>query len=160
MSDSLTTYLHDHLAGSHFAVELLETLCERSGEDPLVAFTAALLSDIKEDQEVLQKIVDRVGKGHIDLKAASAWFAEKASQLKLQHDEPGGLGTFEALETLMLGITGKLALWRVLPVIAEFDPRVGAQDFARLAVRAQDQWERVEEQRMRLARVAFEKHSK
>jgi hypothetical protein len=39
------------------------------------------------------------------LTEAAGWFAEQASQLKLKRDDPsGGIGTFEALETLMLGI--------------------------------------------------------
>src|ERR1039458_4658281 len=104
MSDPLASYLHDHLAGSAFAIELLGSLRDQHGDTDLGGFAAAVLADVKEDQQVLQTIVDRVGKSHIDLKQATAWLAEKASQLKLREDDTGGLGTLEALETLTLGI--------------------------------------------------------
>jgi hypothetical protein len=160
MSDPLATYLHDHLAGSTFAVELLDSLRERYSNQELGAFAASLLVEIKADQQVVQQIADQVGKGHFDLKEATAWLAEKASRFKLNHDEPGGLGTFEALETLALGIAGKLKLWQVLPVIAGVDTRIPENGFEKLAARAQDQHDRVEEYRIKLAETAFRPVSK
>src|ERR1700689_2872154 len=107
MSDSLATYLHDHLAGSNFAVELLESLRDRYRDKELGSFAQALLRDIKQDQQVLLNIIEQVGASHLDLKQVTGWLAEKASRLKLSHDDSGGLGTFEALETLQVGIFGK-----------------------------------------------------
>ena len=42
MSDSLAIYLHDHLAGSNFAVELLEFLREHHAGQPLGILLAAV----------------------------------------------------------------------------------------------------------------------
>jgi hypothetical protein len=156
MNDPLKTYLHDHLAGSHFAIQLLDTLHEQYRDEELGTFAAALRIEIKGDQETLRQIADEVGPGHVDLTEVTGWLAEKASQFKLQRDDSGGgLGTFEALETLTLGIRGKLALWKVLELICEVDPRVPNLDFQALAARAEDQFARVEDQRMLLARITF-----
>ena len=156
MSAPLAIYLHDHFAGSTFAIELLESLRDEDRDTDLGVFAAALLADVKEDQQVLQTFVDRVGKSGADLKQATAWLAEKASELKLRRDEPGGLGTFQALETLTLGIAGKLGLWRVLAVVAATDDRVRGADFDKLIARAEEQHARVEERRMETACRAFE----
>lgn len=156
MNDPLNTYLHDHLAGSHFAIQLLDSLQEQYRDEELGNFAAALQVEIKEDRETLQRIADEVGQGPVDLTEVTGWLAEKASQIKLERDNSGGgLGTFEALETLTLGIRGKLALWKALQVIGEVDVRVPDLDFQGLAARAEDQFARVEVQRLLLARVTF-----
>lgn len=161
MSDRLVSYLHDHLAGSHFAIKLLGSLTEQYPNEELGKFAAALGAEIKLDQDTLQSIVDRVGKGSLDLMEAAGWLAEKASQFKLHRDAAeGGLGTFESLETLVLGIQGKMALWRALPVIREVDSRIPPEDYERLLKRAQSQFDLVEERRLRLASVTFEHAAK
>jgi len=92
---------------------------------------------------------------------AVGWVMEKASRFKLQRDESGeGIGTFEALETLTLGIQGKAALWSVLAVIREVDSRVPAYEFDKLIARAQDQFQRVEVQRLSPACTTFGKRKK
>jgi hypothetical protein len=156
MNDTLATYLHDHLAGSHVATQLLESLQEQYRDEPLGAFALAMAADVKQDQDLLQAIIDHVGHAHMDLAAATGWLVEMASRLKLRRDESGaGLGTFEALETLALGIQGKLSLWKILPRVREFDARIPEYDFDRLAARAQEQYGRAEEQRARLVRSTF-----
>lgn len=156
MSDPLATYLQDHLAGSSFAIELLESLRDRFHDQPLGTLAEALLADVRDDQQVLLRMIDRVGKGGLDLKSAAGWIAEKLSRLKLQDDDGAGLGTFEALETLALGILGKASLWHALAVIREQDARVAGEDFSQLAARAEAQHDRVEAHRLQLARKIFE----
>jgi hypothetical protein len=87
MSDRLAIYLHDHRAGSNFAINLLEGMRDRKKDQELSSFGAQILAEVARD---------RVGESHTDLKEASAWFAEKASRMKLTHDDALGLGTFEA----------------------------------------------------------------
>src|SRR3954451_1211107 len=151
MSDPLATYLHDHLAASHFAVELLKNLHEQHAGEPLGPFAAALLGEVEEDRQVLQQIVDRVGTEASALKEATAWVGEKVSRFKLRHASAGEVGTLEALETLALGILGKRALWRALSVIAPTYVRVRGEDFDTLAARAEAQHARVEERRLQVA---------
>jgi len=156
MADTLATYLHDHLAGSHFAIKLLDSLHDQYRDDDLGNFALAIRAEIKQDQETLEGIIDQAGRANLDLTEAAGWLVEKASKFKLQHDDSsGGLGTFEALETLTLGIRGKLALWKALPVIREADQRIPNLDFEELGFRAEDQFAQVEEQRLQLARFTF-----
>jgi hypothetical protein len=154
MADPLATYLHDHLAGSNFAVELLKSLRDEHIDDPLGQLATTLLREIEEDKATLQGIVDQVGKKPPDLKEAAAWLGEKVSRFKLRHSAGDGLGTFEALETLALGVLGKLALWRALAVTA--NARVHGVDFEQLMARAQSQHDRLEESRLQVARTLFE----
>jgi hypothetical protein len=152
MSDSLAIYLHDHLAGSNFAVELLEFLREHHLGQPLGNAAAALLAEVEADRTVLQGIIARVGQGVPIFKEASAWVGEKLSELKLRR---GDFGAFEALEALALGILGKLALWRALAVIAKSDTRLPGVDYGHLAARAEGQHARAEELRLEAIRAAF-----
>jgi hypothetical protein len=155
MSDPLASYLHDHLAGSNFAIDLLESMRDHYPNEPLGQLASTLLLEVEEDQETLKRVVDRVGKGSPDLKEAAAWIIEKASRFKLGHGEPKGIGTFQALETLALGILGKLALWRALALLAENDERLSGLDFRKLIARAEAQHEKIEESRLLVARTAF-----
>ena len=63
MTDSLTTYLHDHLAGANFAIEVLEFLREQRLSAALDENAEALHSEIEEDRNVLQAVVERAGAG-------------------------------------------------------------------------------------------------
>jgi hypothetical protein len=155
MSDPLATYLHDHLAGAVVAINLLEALHDQHGGEPLGQFAAELLVEVEADRAVLQRLAERVGAGPSGLKEATAWLGEKVSRLKLRRRAAGGLGTFEALEALALGILGKLALWRALAVMSAVDARLHGVDFDHLAARAQAQHARVEERRLETARTTL-----
>ncbi|MFL6352665.1 MAG: hypothetical protein ACJ74Z_12560 [Bryobacteraceae bacterium] len=155
MSDPLATYLHDHLAGSNFAIELLDSLRDQYSGEPLGGFAGALVIEIEEDRRMLRNLADRIGKRPPDLKEAAAWLGEKVSRFKLKRGSADGLGSFQALETLALGILGKLALWRALVVIADNDDRVRGVDFQQLIKRAEEQNASVEESRLQMARTVF-----
>jgi hypothetical protein len=152
MSDSLAVYLHDHLAGSNFAVELLEFLRDDHGGEWLGEAAAGLLAEIEEDRTILKGIIASVGSDVPITKEAAAWLGEKLSEMKLRR---GAFGTFEALEALALGILGKLALWRALETITPGDARLSGVDFSELAGRARQQHSRAEQLRLQAARSAF-----
>ncbi len=155
MSDPLANYLHDHLAGSHFAIDLVESLRDQYAGEPLGEFAGALLVGLREDQETLQQVIVRVGKSPTDMKEVAGWLTEKLSRLKLRRDAGEGLGTFQALETLALGLLGKLALWRAVALIAGIDARVQGFNFEELMARAQEQHDGVEEHRLQIARTTL-----
>ncbi|HEY3826216.1 MAG TPA: hypothetical protein VGL82_16735 [Bryobacteraceae bacterium] len=155
MSKSLQIYLHDHYSGATFAVELLKALSTTYSGDELGQFAGEILTEVNQDRELLMNLIQQIGSAGPDLKDVAGWTAEKASRLKLRHDDPEGLGAFEALEALSLGILGKRALWVALRRIAEVDSRVKRPDFEVLARGAEDQFNRVEEFRLRLAPVTF-----
>ena len=154
-SDALTTYLQDHLAGAQHAIELLKAMRDHFAWQPLGEFASLLLAEIEADRDVLAKLIDRAGGKPAGVKEWGAWLAEKVSRLKLKHDSADGLGTFEALEFLVIGIHGKRALWRALAAVAPFDSRVQGIDFTKLISRAEDQHQKVEEQRLVCAQSVF-----
>jgi hypothetical protein len=155
MEDPLRIYLHDHLAGSGFAIELLETLGKEFAGHETETVASTILGEVREDRRMLETIIDRVGRSHADLKDAAAWFTEKVSRIKLRHDNPAGIGAFEAFEALGLGVMGKRALWRALSRIAPNDARLSGYDFEVLASRAQAQFDKIDEYRLRLAPAAL-----
>ena len=89
------------------------------------------------------------------MKEGTAWLSEKLSRMKLSHGDPMGLGTFEALEFLALGIHGKLSLWRALSEISPEVPDLARFDLATLIERAQQQEKAVEEFRLVAAKHAL-----
>ena len=155
MSDSLSIYLEDHLAGALQAIELLETLAHGQEDTNLGNFLAGLLEEVKADRETLRQIARRLGSDSSNLKDATAWLTEKVTRAKLLHATRKELATFEALEVLVLGIEGKLALWRALSLVAPADDRLGDIDFGSLQQRAQTQRDQTEEQRLKFARMAL-----
>jgi hypothetical protein len=155
MSDPLATYLHDHLAGSNFAIELLENLAREHSDEPLGHFARRELVQLKEERATLERIIDLVGPQGAPLKEAATWVVEKISRFKLTHAGSGELGKLEALEALALGIHGRVALWRTLALIAPSDHRLHDLNFAALAASAASQHSRVEERRLEVARIAL-----
>lgn len=77
MSDPLSVYLQDHLAGSVQAIELLEAISDRHKSDPLGSLASRLLVEIKADREVLLEIAERVGAGPSGIKEVTFWLTEK-----------------------------------------------------------------------------------
>jgi hypothetical protein len=61
MSDPLTTYLQDHLAGSIHAIELLKAMRERHAGEPLGEFATDLLTEIESDRDVLARLTESLG---------------------------------------------------------------------------------------------------
>ncbi len=152
MSDAdLGTYLNDHLAGSVVAIEMIERAVQQDPGTPLSASLAEVVAEIRADQEVLRGLLERIGAKENPVKKAGAWLAEKVGRLKLGDTGEGALGRLEMLETLALGIRGKLGLWVALQRVAPRHPELGEVDFAALQVRAREQHARVEAHRVEAA---------
>jgi len=152
----LASYLKDHLAGSTAAVELLEHLMESHRDDHLGKFFKELHTEVTSDQDILRKFLQRFSREGV-LRKGVAWMAEKFNRVKLRlsGDKVGELGLVEALEMLVLGITGKQLLWRALSASLGDSPLLRGVDLAQLEQRAIDQSERVEAHRLEAARKAF-----
>lgn len=153
----LPIYLNDHLAGSVAAIELLNHLRKLSRGTGREKLFATLQSEVEEDQKVLKELLRELGEPQSRVRKAAAWLTEKVGEAKLKLDDPGSgeLRLLEALETLELGILGKLGLWRALAVAADRVPQIKNLDLANLERRASEQHQRVEAERLKVARVAF-----
>jgi len=154
-SGALETYLHDHLAGSVAAVEMVERAIAENEGDRLAVVLAQVLADIREDQEVLRRLLAGLGAGESPLKKAGAWLMEKAGRLKLGDTGEAAIQRFEMLEALSLGILGKLALWRALQRVADRHPALREVDLAAMERRALEQHQRIEGYRLEAAREAL-----
>ena len=152
----LATYLNDHVAGAVAAVELLEHLIESHRGTPLEKFFENLRADVVADLEVLRKLLQRFSKESV-IRKAGAWIAEKMARAKIKvaGDKTGELGLVQALEILVLGITGKQLLWRALSASLGDSPLLRGVDLGKLEERAIDQLERVETRRLEAARQVF-----
>jgi hypothetical protein len=155
MKDALPTYLHDHLAGAQFAVELLETIAKEHAADALGAFASGLLREIQADRRVLEGLAEKVGGSASTLKTAAAWLGERAARWKLRHDQHDPFGMFEAAETLCLGVLGKKSLWAALKAASPRDGRLLGPDYDGLQERADTQYRDLENWRIQLASTAL-----
>jgi hypothetical protein len=154
-NDALPTYLQDHLAGALHAIEILKAMRSHFSGEPLGQFADQMLAEVQADREVLARLTERAGGTAGGVKEWAAWLSEKVSRLKLKHGSADGLGTFEALEFLVIGIHGKWALWRALAEVAALDERLQGVDFGELTARAQNQHQKVEERRLACAQSVF-----
>src|SRR4030095_4022313 len=154
MMDPLATYLTAHRAGATGAIELLEAL-KRREEDPETRRLAAdILARVREDVEVLDRLVETVGERSA-LKEAGGWIAQKVAHLKMPGHGDHPLGVFQSLEAVALGILGKRALWEALGRIAGSEPRVAGVDYEALSRRAAEQFDLVNRRRLELATAAL-----
>jgi hypothetical protein len=150
MDDPLAVYLHDHLAGSSFAVELLEKLASEFRATSSGEVARELLEQVQIDRKTLEQLIAKVGKATPSLYDALGWIAERMSRIKLRHDDPTGIGAFEAFETISLGILGKTALWEALQILQNVDTRVAGLDYPALIARAEQQFQKANQHRLKL----------
>jgi hypothetical protein len=155
MSDSLATYLNDHLGGAQIAIELLDAMRERNDDEKFREFASALLPEIQADDQTLRSIAEKVGAGSSAAKKAGGWLLEKFARLKLGHTGSTDFELFESLELLAVGIQGKLCLWKALRAASGLDSRLREYAFDQLVRRAEQQYEKVEDQRLNLAQVVL-----
>jgi hypothetical protein len=134
---ALSIYLNDHLAGATLGVELARRVVP--GE---------LATEIDEDRAVLIDVMERLSVGRDRARIAIGWGTEKVLRLK-----PGG--RFLELETLSLGVEGKLALWQALDHAYGDDPRLQGIDLDALSARARSQRRRIEQRRLDAAGKAL-----
>ena len=151
----LGTYLNDHLAGSTTAIELVRRAIGQYEGTELGSLFATLGAEIEEDRAALRAVMAENGVGPQRVKLAAAWAAEKAGRLKfngaLLRRSP--LTPLVELETLAVGIHGKLLLWRMLRAQAPDDATAARLDD--LIARAERQRETVEHHRVEAGRRAL-----
>lgn len=152
----LRTYMADHHAGSVAAVEQIKHYLKTHEGSPRAAFLREILGEIEEDRATLLDLLQRVGGSESAIKDAAAWVMDKLSRAKLNEVAKNReLSELEKLDELVLGVGGKLALWKALHAVTQSDDRFRDVDFGRLERRATDQIDRLEHHRLAAARSAF-----
>jgi hypothetical protein len=155
--DALNTYLNDHLAGATLGVDHARQLEEAFAGTDFGIEMSRLAQEIEEDRETLIGLMERLDAPRDPVKKATAWVAEKAGRLKFSGltSRDRELGSYLALETMSLGVAGKLSLWTALAEVAPEYPQIAAMDLARLIERARGQRAALERERLVAARRAL-----
>lgn len=153
----LRIYLNDHFAGATVGLEVARRCLSSNTETPYEPFLRDLVAAIDEDRTELRSLMSTLGFSVDRLKTGVAWVAEKLGRLKLNGQLTGysPLSRLEELEGLLLGVAGKLALWRTLKKIADHDPRLAVTDFDKLITRANEQLEALDHYRLQAAGEAL-----
>jgi hypothetical protein len=153
----MDVYLNDHLAGAVMGSDLAEQIRSRAEGTPLGETMAPVAAQIEEDRQTLLDLMDALGVAKNPVKQATTWFAEKASRVKFSGATSGepDVGLFMALESMMLGVSGKLALWEMLQRVADQHRALAGTDFDGLIARARHQRDVLEEERLALGAIAL-----
>jgi len=156
--DLIHIYLNDHLAGATAALEVARRSRASNSGNHFGSFLASLVTELEEDQNALEDIMDRLGVRRNPAKQAGAWLAEKVGRLKLNGRIMGysDLSRLIELEGLTMGIEGKLSLWCNLSEVSAGDERLSGIAFEDLIARAERQRESLGENRLEGARVALD----
>jgi hypothetical protein len=144
MGSHLATYLRDHHAGATAGVELARRAAGSNEGNAYGKELSRIADEIAEDRVTLEEVMAELGVRADPIKDRAAWAAEKLGRLKPNGQMIGysPLSRVIELEGLVLGVTGKLALWESLQVAA--GTRIEGVDLDRLAERAADQRRRLE----------------
>jgi len=153
----LEIYLTDHLAASTAGVALVRRTAASNAGTALGDVLRRLTTEIEDDRRTLQAIVTELGFRESKPKDALAWIGEKVGRLKLNGQVRGysPLSRILELETLSVGVAGKLALWQSLQSVPALSERLSRFDLDQLAERARRQRAEIEEQRTNAARETF-----
>jgi hypothetical protein len=156
ISKYLATYLNDHFAAATGGHELAKRAARENEGSELGTFLSGLAAEIEEDRATLGGLMDELGVKADRLKVAAGWAAEKAGRLKPNAQLLGysPLSPLVELEALLVGITGKLGLWRALAEVA-VDLDLERARFDELAARAERQRNELEPRRLEVARRAL-----
>lgn len=146
----LTTYLRDHLAGSSGGVSLAKRMASEAEDSRRARELKGIASDIEADQEKLEQMMERLDIHQSQVKKLGAWLGETAGRLKLHSRSPGG--RILQLESLTMGVTGKLELWRTLGELSGTNPELREDELETLHSRAEEQRARLEALHIQVAR--------
>lgn len=151
----LDTYLNDHLAGATAGVNLAEMAAEEHKQDDHGMFFGQLASDIRTDFATLESVMEELAVDKSATKTAAAEVGSKVMSSKFTGGDDDDLNAFVALETLSIGVEGKLCMWKALKTVADGYPALGALDIDDLMARAEDQRARIEAKRLETAPSAL-----
>ena len=153
----LSIYLNDHLGGSAAGVNLARRLADHNKGTEYGPPLERIAREVEEDVASLRDIMARFGVDEDRVKQAGAVVFERIGRLKLNGQLTGysPLSRLVELEAMMLGVTGKRALWLSLYESYRGDPRLKGVDLADLNHRAKEQRTKLEELRRKAAREAL-----
>ncbi len=153
--EGLEVYLTDHLAGATAGVNLAQMATEEHRADEHGAFFGEIASEIKADYETLERLIADLGTEKSATKTAAAEIGSKMMAPKFTGGDDDEFNAFITLETLSIGVEGKLCMWKALKTVADAYPTLGDYDLDDLLERAQSQRDRIEAKRLEVAPQAL-----
>ena len=154
--EPLHVYLNDHLAGATAGVELVKEAAERH-DGELGEFFTQLADEITGDFNTLTSLMDQMDAHASGAKEVLAKAGSVVSEAKFSGesmDDPT-FGTFLTLETLSIGVEGKLCMWKALKTVEGDVPELASANIDTLIERAQSQRDKLESKRLELAGSAL-----
>lgn len=154
-TDRLAIYLADHLAGSVSAAELVSRLL-RSDIDPAVAEALHQVRDsIRRHQGIVRQLLLQRGRRPDRPKDLGAWLAEKLSRPAMPMGGEDEFGLLRALEALLVGMRGRVALWQAVETILPSHPELIDLDARGLCFEAEEELRMMDRHRLSVARLAL-----
>lgn len=157
---ALGTYLNDHFAGATGGAELARKIASNNTGTALGTFMDDLTAQIEADRRTLDDLINQLGVERSQVKQVAGSLMEKVSRLRFSGavTRSPDVSQFMELESVGVGIYGKLELWWTLKELAGVDAGFASTaqlDFDMLAKRAQQQLESLEPHRREAALKAF-----
>jgi hypothetical protein len=151
--EPLHVYLNDHLAGATAGTDLVKQAAEQHEGTEIGEFFATLADEIESDYNTLTVLIDRLGVQASEGKGALAAVGIKVTEPKFSGESVGSadFGAFITLETLSMGVEGKVCMWKALKAIESDVPELADTDLDTLIERGQSQRERIESKRQEWA---------
>jgi len=150
----LDTYLNDHHAGATAGVNLAQMAAEEHRASEVGAFLGEIASEIKTDHDKLEQLMKELATEKSATKTAAAEIGSKVMKPKFTGDDDD-LNAFTVLETLSIGVEGKVCMWKALKQVEDAYPTLAAFGIDELLSRAEDQRGRIEEMRLQIAPSAL-----
>ena len=151
----LDTYLNDHMAGATAGTNLAKMAAEEHQTDEHGPFFSEIYAEIEADKDTLQQVIDALG---VDESASKTALAEVGSKLmgpKFTAGDDDQLNAFVTLETLSIGVEGKVCMWKALKTVESEYAAFEQFNIDELLARATSQREKIEAQRQKMAPLAL-----
>jgi hypothetical protein len=148
----LRIYLNDHLAGSTVGQELAKRSLRNNRGSAVGDYLETFVVEVQQDRAKLVEIMRQLGARPNPGKVVTAWTSEKVARLKPNGRIRGysGLSRLVELESLCLGVEGKLCGWRALKS-SDQHSRLRGIDLDELIERAESQRSELERHRIEAA---------
>ncbi len=151
----LEVYLTDHLAGATAGLNLAQMATHEHRADEHGAFFGEIASEIKADYATLERLIAELGVERSATKTAAAEIGSKMMAPKFVGGDDDELNAFITLETLSMGVEGKVCMWKALTTVAGAYPTLEGFDLDGLIARGESQRERIEATRLEIAPQAL-----
>jgi hypothetical protein len=151
----LDTYLNDHIAGATAGTNLAKMAAQEHQTDEHGPFFSEIYAEIQADFDTLQELASALGVEESATKGALAEIGSKVMGPKFTGGDDDELNAFVTLETLSIGVEGKVCMWKALKTVESEYAALGNYDIDELLGRAVSQREKIEAQRQKMAPLAL-----